>query len=264
MKNQVSENRPVVSYEDFGAVGDGKTDDQAAIAKAHAFANERGLAVKADDQSTYFIGGGDEPIVIQTDTDFGEAEFLIDDREVENRRSSIFEVKSRLSSFRPEGVSSLTKGQTILGGDWPQDCLVRVENSNVKHFIRRGANQTEGNSQTDVFLVRKGGHVDESTPIQWDFDEITSMIAFPVDAGTLTLSGGRFTTIANAAESKYNYYARGIFVRRANVVIEGLEHRITGEGEHGAPYRGFIHIVDSFDVTVRDSTLSGHKTYRTI
>ena len=31
----------VVTYEEFGAVGDGKTDDQKAIVAAHAAANKR-------------------------------------------------------------------------------------------------------------------------------------------------------------------------------------------------------------------------------
>ena len=42
-----------VRYSDFGAKGDGKTDDIDAIAAAHAFANQQGLPVKADDLATY-------------------------------------------------------------------------------------------------------------------------------------------------------------------------------------------------------------------
>jgi hypothetical protein len=42
----------VVRYRDFGARGDGKTDDIDAIVKAHAFANEHELPVKADDEAT--------------------------------------------------------------------------------------------------------------------------------------------------------------------------------------------------------------------
>ena len=48
----------VVTYEEFGAVGDGKADDQSAIVAAHAAANEKGLPVKAGDGKTYYIGGG--------------------------------------------------------------------------------------------------------------------------------------------------------------------------------------------------------------
>ena len=66
-----------VSYERFGAVGDGKADDQAAIAKAHEYANEKGLPVKVADDKTYYIGGGKNLIVIKTDTDFGKAHFML-------------------------------------------------------------------------------------------------------------------------------------------------------------------------------------------
>ena len=39
----------LVRYSDFGARGDGKTDDIVAIAATHAFANQHGLRVKADE-----------------------------------------------------------------------------------------------------------------------------------------------------------------------------------------------------------------------
>jgi hypothetical protein len=48
------------------------------------------------------------------------------------------------------------------------------------------------------------------------------------------------------------------------VLVQGLEHRVTGEGEQGAPYGGFIHISDCAYVTVRNTLLTGHKTYVTI
>ena len=49
--------RRQVSYSDFGARGDGKTDDIDAIAATHAFANQHGLVVKANEGATYYIGG---------------------------------------------------------------------------------------------------------------------------------------------------------------------------------------------------------------
>jgi hypothetical protein len=101
-------------------------------------------------------------------------------------------------------------------------------------------------------------------PIIWDFDQITDITAHPIDETTLTITGGRFTTIANTAESKYNYYSRGIAIRRSNVLVDGLEHRVTGEGDQGAPYGGFINIGDCSYVTVQNTILTGRKTYRTI
>jgi hypothetical protein len=43
-----------------------------------------------------------------------------------------------------------------------------------------------------------------------------------------------------------------------------MEHYVKDEGEHGAPYTGFISIDECANVTVRDTILTGHKTYRTI
>src|SRR5690606_2670726 len=67
-----------VQYSDLGAKGDGKTDDMDAIAAAHAIANQEGLPVKADKGANYYIGGKVLTAIIQTDTDFGTAEFIID------------------------------------------------------------------------------------------------------------------------------------------------------------------------------------------
>jgi hypothetical protein len=254
----------MVRYSDFGAMGDGKTDDIDAIAAAHAFANQQGLPVKADEGATYYIGGKVRTAVIRTNTDFGNAAFIINDTAVQNRNAHVFLVSSSLQTFKPEGISSLKRNQEKIEIVFPGTCLVTVTNSNVKRYIRFGANQNNGSSQTDIFIVDKDGKLDVNTPIIWDFDRITDITALPIDETTLTITGGHFTTIANRAESKYNYYSRGIAIRRSNVIVTGLEHRITGEGDHGAPYGGFINIGDCAYVTIRNTILTGHKVYQTI
>ena len=254
----------LVRYSDFGAKGDGKTDDIDAIAATHAFANQQDLPVKADDGATYYIGGKNRTAVIRTNTDFGKAAFIIDDTNVQNRDANIFLVSSGLQTFKPEGIISLKRNQEKINASLPGTCLVTVTNSKVKRYIRFGANQNNGSAQTDIFIVDKDGRVDRNAPIIWDFDQITGITALPIDETTLTITGGRFTTIANSVESKYNYYSRGIAIRRSNVLVTGLEHRITGEGDHGAPYGGFINIGDCAYITVRNTILSGHKVYETI
>ncbi|WP_167615329.1 hypothetical protein [Maribellus sediminis] len=254
----------VVRYSYFGATGDGKADDIDAIAATHAFANQHGLLVKADEEATYYIGGKDRTAIIQTDTDFGNAEFIIDDTDVENRNSFVFLVNSGLQSFKPEGISKLKRNQNKIDISLPGTCLVTVVNSGVKRYIRFGPNQNNGYSQTDIFIVDKEGNVDMDAPIIWDFDQITKIAALPIDEKKLTISGGRFTTIANRAESKYTYYNRGFGIKRSNVILDGLEHRITGEGDNGAPYGGFLNISECAYVTVQNTVLTGHKTYKTI
>lgn len=253
-----------VHYSDFGARGDGKTDDIDAIAATHAFANKHGLMVKADEGFTYYISGKERTAIIQTDTDFGTAAFLIDDTEVQNRRASVFRVSSSLEPFDLKGITSLKRDQEKIDTSMPGPCLITVTNSQVKHYIRFGLNQNNGSAQTDIFVVDKNGKVDMDAPIIWDFDQITEITALPLDETTLNITGGRFTTIANAAESKYTYHSRNIAIRRSNVIVDGLEHRITGEGDHGAPYMGFLNISECAYVTVKNTLLTGHKTYRTI
>lgn len=254
----------LVRYSDFGAKGDGKTDDIDAIAAAHAFANQHGLRVKADEGATYYIGGKERTALIRTDTDFGTATFIIDDTKVQNRNASIFMVSSSFRPFNPEGIASLQRNQEKIKVSLPGTCLITVTNSHVKRYIRFGLNQNNGSPQTDIFVVDKNGNVDMDAPIIWDFDQITEVTALPIDEKTLNITGGRFTTIANKAESKYTYYSRNIAIRRSNVVVDGMEHRVTGEGDHGAPYGGFINIRDCSFVTVKNTILTGHLTYRTI
>ncbi len=256
----------IIRYSEYGAVGDGVADDFDAIIKAHAAANEAGLKVQADAGATYYIGAAGKTALIQTDTDWGDARFIIDDSKVEakNRGGNIFSITSRRPSTRITSVGSFRKNQKKIDLSLPHDSFVIVSDKTVKRYIRFGANQNDGTDQTDVFVVDKNGNVNEKSPILWDFGNITSMTAYPIDAETLTVRGGHFTSIANQAESKYTYYARGIGITRSNTVIDGVAHAITGELEHGAPYSGFLAISNCSDVTVRNCTLSGHKTYGTI
>ena len=253
-----------VTYEEFGAVGDGKADDQNAIVAAHAAANERGLPVKADDGKTYYIGRGAKVAVVRTDVDFGTASFIIDDRDLENLRAPVFRIEPSAPSFEVEGVASLAAGQKELGVSLPGPCLVEVENDQVRQYIRHGLNQNQGFPQKEVFVADAKGAIDPQTPIIWDYSPVTRIQAYPIDTKTLTIRGGRFKTIANQAESKYQYHNRGIAVKRSNVRIEGLRHDIGGEGQHGAPYFGFLGISSCANVTVTGCTFTAHRTYQTI
>jgi hypothetical protein len=78
VKRTVPTDRPV-SYEAFGAVGDGVADDLPAIVEAHAFANAHGLSVQAKPGVTYHLGRRALTAIIATDTDWGTARFIIDE-----------------------------------------------------------------------------------------------------------------------------------------------------------------------------------------
>lgn len=252
----------VVQYRDFGAQGDGKTDDLSAIVKAHAFANQEGLQVKAEDGAEYYIGGKKLTAIIQTDTDFGTAKFIIDDRSVEDYRSFVFEVKSDKKGIPIEGISNLQKFQQKIDARFPGPSIVTITVNDVMQYIRYGGNQNNGFPKSDIILVDQDGNISEQTPLIWDFEHISSMKALPIDEDLLQIKGGAFITIANNMESSHPYFNRGIAVRRSHVEIDGIKHFIEGEGDQGAPYAGFINIGESVFVTVRNSIFTGHKVFR--
>lgn len=254
-----------VTYEDFGAVGDGKADDFEAIIRTHEYANANGLSVFADETATYYIGGANKTAYIMTDVSWSTARFVIDDTAVENRGSWVFNVAPSKGAYSiTDKVSPLAIDAENIGTTLEEKSLVVLTDSNVKRYIRKGANQNSGSNQTDVILVDENGNIAPESPLIWDFDAITGATAYPMDTKTLTVKGGKFTTIANNAASEYNYYSRGILVRRSKTVIDSLYHDITNEGKTGAPYSAFVSLSCCADVTVKNSTFTGHKKYSTI
>jgi len=255
-----------VTYEQHGAVGDGKTDDRAAIVAAHADANAKGQPVRARDGATYYMGCDGRAAIVRTDVDFGTAKFVIDDSHVAKRhvKTPAFSIAPDLPPFAVTGIVALAKGQKELGVRLPGRCVVKLTNDRVKRFIRYGSNQNNGSPQQEIVLADGEGRIDAATPLVWDYDVVTAAKAYPIPERTLTVRGGTFTTIANQAESKYNYYLRGIDIHRSNVCVEGLRHLVTGELDHGAPYSGFIRIRDCSDVTVTGCVFTARRTYGTI
>ena len=130
-----------VEYEQFGAKGDSKTDDRAAIIAAHEAANRLGASVRAKDGATYYVASDVGTAVVKTDVDFGTAKFVIDDTKVKKVYSPLFCVEAGSPKFSVEGVKSLKKGQTNLGVRLPSSCLVKVVDDKVKRYIRFGPNQ---------------------------------------------------------------------------------------------------------------------------
>ncbi len=259
-------NEEFVTYEEFGAKGDGKTNDHPAIVKAHAHANEKGLPVKAKRGAVYYIGDCTEAAIVKTDTDFSGARFIIDDVALnfDNRRVELFLVEPDKPSYLVEIVGGLPLNTKQLNRTFDTPVLLNLWNKNVKHFIRWGTNQNDGTAQSDLVLVDKDGVIDKSTPLCWEFAQVTAARAYPIDDKPITIQGGEFITIANQAESKYNYYARGFRVRRSNVTMAGIVHLVQREMDQGAPYSGFFSVENCANVVLKDLVVTGHKSYSTI
>jgi len=253
-----------VTYEQFGAVGDGLTDDLSAIVAAHAFANEQGRPVRSHPGATYHLGRKALTAVIQTPTDWNTSRFIIDDSQgIEDHKQSLFEVRSQLEPVSLT-IARLTAGQERLDVRPATDLLVLIEDANQRRFIRRGLNVNSGKPQREVFILHRDGTIEGA--IEWDYEAVTRVEAWPIDAEPLVLRGGFFINIANRMKQPegYNYWARNILITRSNTVVEGLSYEVVGETDFGHPYGGFLLARQAANLTFRDCRIDPHKVYSTI
>ena len=285
----------VVTYEQYGAVGDGITDDSAAIRAAHNYANANGLPVYGKADATYYIGTLESTITVKTDTNWMGATLIFDDSnirwdDVEHRQVNVFTIAPeayRYSVSVPEGMT-LSKGQTNIGMTFDEPCMIRVENSEEKIYIRFGENKNSGSNKKEMLLVDENGNVDPSTPIQYDYSGITKIYVYSIDDEPISFGNGKIITrVPNPRaqdpeyENNYCFFYRGVSIQRSNVTLYGIEHRIYGEDmtietdrngdgtidkwgadkSYGVPYTGFYTFEGCYNVTFKDSFVQGHQAY---
>ena len=279
------EPRKTVCYEDFGAVGDGKTDDFDAIARAHAYANENGLDVVTDSSKTYYIGDTaiDEKtakptIIIKTNVDWGKSEFIIDDTSFPStspaRGALVFKVAREhpLVVYTPENDTPNGAIARINSeGGFKRDvktldiglgyaAMLYVRNDENIVYRRFGPNQNSGEPQNELICIDKDGNVDPTTPFLLDYKKVTRITVVRIDDAPLTVKGGVFTTIPKDLFDT-NYYNRGLSIARSNVVVDGITYKIATEGENGNPYVAFLDVIQAANVLIKNSTFQAHKYY---
>ena len=267
----------VVYYSDFKAKGDGKTNDFEAIKAAHEYANKSGQLVKArqegSNKNTYYIGKtGGAAIPIKTNVDWTGATFIIDDTSFltsdPDRETGIFNVLPTYSAktytsgtyfgILKNGISA---DATNIGFAPGYKAMYILTNKYNEMYIRKGAHGG-GSDQNELVVVDEKGNITDNTKLLFDYDQVTKITEYRVDDEPITLKGGTFQTIANQAPRQYTYYERNIMISRSNVVVDGLVHTITGEcTDTGAPYHGFITIKACNNTLVKNTTLTGHRTY---
>ena len=292
-----SKNVRNIFYADYGAVGDGVTDDSEAIRKAHEYANQWGHDVFAEAGKTYLIGKTDSSIIVQTNTDWCGSTIIFNDTSIrwddkDARSVWVFKISSKLV---PNGVSvsvpsgmTLSAGQTNIGITFDAPCMLRLRNSEHKIYVRYGNNANSGDDQQEYILVDENGNVDPSTPILYDYEKITSITRYSTTDEPISVGNGTVKTIAPNPktqdpdyENNYCYFHRGIYVIRSNTTLYNLTQVIEGEDmtvevdrngdgtvdiydadkSYGVPYKGTIYLEYCANVKLTDSTVEGHQAY---
>ena len=269
-----------VNYEMFGACGDGREDDSASIRACHKYANEYGHNVVLNSGKTYYIGPLKSTIYIKTNVNFGDAHFIIDDRDISSssayRSVSIFTVASYYASLHYNhddndfvkainesgGIKAGETAKLDLGLGYP--ALIKIKNSNHKTYIRYGANANDGADQSEIVLIDENGNVDKDTPFIFDYETVTDIYIFRADLEPMTLEGGTFTQRANQCDSDNKAFNRNIAINRSNLTVKDLTYEITDEREgdyEGNPYNSFLRVEYGNDVLFYNCRLDAHKTY---
>lgn len=230
-----------VSYEEFGAKGDGINNDYEAIKKCHDYANENNFEVRCK-SSKYYLSYVEESIIVKTNWNCSNATFIIDDTlENINNDIHVFVIEDESSiNISPTSISTpinkKTKFIEELSGYG--NCLVEVINSNKKQFIRIGENADNGVYQSDYFRVNNSGNLEDN--VLWDFEQITDIKLYPIPNNKLVVSNINIVTKSNNKDSEYNYWKRGIFCTRSNVDFVNVNTFVTDEKSNAQPYDGVI------------------------
>ena len=262
-------NKKYVEYSDFGAKGDGISNDFFAIKAAHEYANEHDLPVRAGEDKLFLIseteiGGIASSIIIKTNTDFCGSTVIVDDTDVcfprEGRtepcaaETPIFKVESRFSPTRIDekyiaeinAAGGIIRGKTkrlSLGIDYP--AMLIISSNDERVYIRYGGNEDSGVIKEELVLVDKDGNIDESTPLLFDYDKITDAVAYRIDEPTLTVENLNFVTRASRVNliDRYAEIHRGIMISRPNTHLKNVGRRVEneifkGEMQDGKPFIG--------------------------
>ena len=236
-----------LKYSDYGAKGDGKTDDAEAIRRTHNAANYLKLPVEGSAGATYYIGTLSQTITIKTDTDWKGAHFIFDDSQIRwdsslrsvyvftiaHDASHLYQTVTVPTALKNNGLS---KGATKIEGlNLTGPAMIRIENSNQRIFKRYGVNADSGDAMQEMLYVDKDGNI-IGTPVQYDYDTITKIEVYSVSEDAISVGNGSIVTIVPDPkaqdpdyENNYCFFNRGILVRRSNTIIYNIVHTIEGE-----------------------------------
>ena len=149
-----------LTYECFGAVGDGKVNDYEAILNTHKFANkeyvDKGIMLTVyggGADKTYYMGGNNkEYISIITNVDWQKSNFIVDDYDVKNNVNTVNLSKSLFFVTTPLKIASgksvleydISKNNDVLNNDVYKSLngKINTKTKNLLDFVNAIKNDT--------------------------------------------------------------------------------------------------------------------------
>ena len=257
-----------ITYEDFGSDLDETKDCYKKIKEAHEYANLNNYEVRATLKVYNIYKLNDtEPILIKTNTNWNNAEFIIHDESVKNFKTKdypIFKIASNEANkiitdqniLKEIKLNRNTNQLKMLAGYG--NCICIAYNENKIQYVRYKY-ENSGISQRDIFKIDNDGNI--LNDIQWDFDEITKIMLIPIPKEQIIIENGSFQTNlpSDPYEQETGYFNRNIVCNRSNTVIKNIKHTVNNNDYIGGPYFGFIKLSYVADVNLVNSELFSHK-----
>lgn len=251
-----------VSYEMFGAVGDGIVDDSDAIKNTHIYANENNVSVKCLTTKVYNIATLVD-VSIKTSTDWNYSKFLINDKI--NPLSNVFKINSTNTMVdRLDLVSKLqnkifkTSSKIVeLAGNGK--CIVTLSDDTKKIFVRIGDNASAGDVKTENILVDNDGSI--LSEITFDWDKVTGVKVRNCEDENMIVGNGIFESSGDCGidqtQESFNYIKKNIEVIRSNIIIHNITQTVKSKDSIvPRPAQGFIEVASSNNVILRNLNLT--------
>ncbi len=217
-----------ICYNEFESiVGDGKTNDFDAIKALHDFANANGQKVMAESGKSYYMKRTEnEYISIQTDTDFGNAKFIIENTAEGygyfDKASSVFVVEDSNNLFQSVALgedTAINSSISKLEIEKNHNSLVILANNKEKIYTKLNSNDI-GYNQQEVLIIDRDGYVSDTTDIYQNFSKLTSCSTLNIDIAPITVKGGTFEILTGE-----NFYLSIFLINRPNVSFENVEKK---------------------------------------
>ena len=260
-------NITVLTYEMFGAKGDGRTNDYEAIYRTHVAANKCGQKVVATAGKTYYlespvVDGKPVSIPVMTNTDWQGAKFIIDDRKIAPTGTTkawnvaLFSIqqneepitisnktedgKAFLDKILAAGLNPNTK-KIDLGDNFRCDVMIITANETHKVYRRRAYDAYAGGTMEEVIILDKDGNVRSDTEIMYNYIDLTGLTIIKLgEIEPITVENGEFTTQVSEVNCIYTrddgrradyspYISRGLTITRSYTTVRNVKHYVTGE-----------------------------------